>query len=64
MPDALKGYAEGVLIIKIIFSGKASERSLLQHFSVMTANGKRVLLITDDKKSLSHCNKTISLDEQ
>ncbi len=37
-------------------------RSLLEHFWKMAAEGKTVLMITHDKKSLSYCNKIISLD--
>ena len=38
--------------------------SLLQHFRQLAATGKSVVMITHDKKSLSYCNKIISLDEQ
>lgn len=38
-------------------------RSLLEHFRELAAAGKTVLMITHDKKSLSYCNKIISLDE-
>ncbi len=37
---------------------------LLGHFRELAAAGKMVLMITHDKKSLSYCNKIISLDEQ
>ena len=37
---------------------------LLQHFKELAAAGRLVLMITHDKKSLSYCNKIISLDEQ
>lgn len=37
---------------------------LLQHFKELAAAGRSVLMITHDKKSLSYCNKIISLDEQ
>lgn len=37
---------------------------LLQHFKELAAAGRLVLIITHDKKSLSYCNKIISLDEQ
>jgi len=36
---------------------------LLQHFKELAASGKLVLMVTHDKKSLSYCNKIISLDE-
>ncbi len=36
---------------------------LLQHFKELAAAGRLVLMITHDKKSLSYCNKIISLDE-
>ena len=38
--------------------------SLLEHFRELSAAGKIIVMITHDKKSLSYCNKTISLDEQ
>ena len=38
-------------------------QSLLQHFRELAAAGKLVLMITHDKKSLTFCNKIISLDE-
>lgn len=41
---------------------EAATRSLLQHFREMAANGKAVVMISHDKKSLSYCNKIISLD--
>jgi ABC-type multidrug transport system fused ATPase/permease subunit len=37
---------------------------LLDHFKKLAAGGKTILMITHDKKSLSYCNKIISLDEQ
>jgi ABC-type multidrug transport system fused ATPase/permease subunit len=37
--------------------------TLLQHFSKLAAAGKSVVMITHDKKSLSYCNKIISLNE-
>jgi ABC-type bacteriocin/lantibiotic exporter with double-glycine peptidase domain len=43
---------------------EASENSLLEHFKRLAQNGKMIILITHDKKSLSYCNKIISLDEQ
>lgn len=38
-------------------------RSLLCHFKKSAGQGRAVLMITHDKKSLSYCNKTVSLDE-
>ncbi|GAB2831749.1 ABC transporter ATP-binding protein [Ferruginibacter profundus] len=35
---------------------------LLEHFRQLAQAGKLVVMITHDKKSLSYCNKTISLD--
>jgi ABC-type multidrug transport system fused ATPase/permease subunit len=35
---------------------------LLQHFKDLAATGKMIVMITHDKKSLSYCNKIISLD--
>jgi ABC-type multidrug transport system fused ATPase/permease subunit len=35
---------------------------LLQHFKNLAATGKMIVMITHDKKSLSYCNKIISLD--
>lgn len=37
-------------------------QSLLQHFKGLSATGRSVVMITHDKKSLSYCNKIISLD--
>ena len=42
---------------------EAATLSLLQHFKELAASGKSVLMITHDKKSLSYCNKIISLDD-
>ena len=36
---------------------------LVQHFKEMAKTGKMIILITHDSKSLSYCNKIISLDE-
>ena len=36
---------------------------LVQHFKEMAKAGKMIILITHDSKSLSYCNKIISLDE-
>jgi ABC-type bacteriocin/lantibiotic exporter with double-glycine peptidase domain len=41
-----------------------AEISLLKHFSELAQQGKLVILITHNKKSLSYCTKIISLDEQ
>lgn len=35
---------------------------LLQHFKELAASGRMVLMITHDKKSLSFCNKIVSMD--
>ena len=43
---------------------EASEILLLEHFRGQSQKGRIVVLITHDKKSLSYCNKIISLDEQ
>ena len=43
---------------------EASELKILGHFVEMTKRGKIVLLVTHNQKILSHCTKTISLDEQ
>ena len=40
-----------------------SAESLAQYFKQLSANGKIVIMITHDSKSLSYCNKIISLDE-
>ena len=40
-----------------------SEHCLLKHFKHLCEEGKLVILITHDKKSLSFCNKILSLDE-
>lgn len=37
--------------------------AMLEHFRKLAAAGKSVLMITHDKKSLSYCNKIISLDD-
>ncbi len=42
---------------------ETSENSLLTHFQELTRQGKMVILITHNKKSLSWCNKIISMDE-
>jgi len=42
---------------------EASEHSLLNHFRQLANNGKIIILITHNKKSLGFCNKIISLDE-
>jgi ABC-type transport system involved in cytochrome bd biosynthesis fused ATPase/permease subunit len=38
-------------------------RLLLEHFRELALTGKAVIMITHDKKSLSYCNKIISLDQ-
>ncbi|MDP4264766.1 MAG: ABC transporter ATP-binding protein [Bacteroidota bacterium] len=43
---------------------EVSAISLLEHFRELSSAGKIVIMITHDKKSLSYCNKIISLDEQ
>ncbi len=43
---------------------EASEIALLEHFHGVARNGKMVIMITHDTKSLTYCNKIISLDEQ
>jgi len=43
---------------------EVSELSLLQVFKRLSQDGKLVILITHNKKSLSFCNKIISLDEE
>lgn len=43
---------------------EASADALCHHFKKLTKNGKMVILITHDSKSLAHCNKIIYLDEQ
>jgi ABC-type bacteriocin/lantibiotic exporter with double-glycine peptidase domain len=43
---------------------EASETKMLGHFRKMTEQGKMILLVTHNKKSLSYCNKIVSLDEQ
>jgi len=42
---------------------EASEERLLDHFRQLSAEGKIVILITHNKKSLSWCNKIVSLEE-
>ena len=41
---------------------EAATHALLAHFRELAAAGKMVVMITHDKKSLSYCNKIISLD--
>jgi ABC-type multidrug transport system fused ATPase/permease subunit len=43
---------------------EASTVLLLEYFRKISSSGKIVVMITHDKKSLSYCNKIISLDEQ
>lgn len=42
---------------------ETSELELLQHFKKMADSGRIVIMITHNKKALSFCTKTISLDE-
>ena len=42
---------------------EASEISLLEHFRDLALQGKMIILVTHNKKSLSYCSKIISLDE-
>ncbi|HEX9511837.1 MAG TPA: ABC transporter ATP-binding protein [Puia sp.] len=41
-----------------------SENSLLTHFVKLARTGKLILLITHNKKSLSFCNKVVSLENE
>ncbi len=41
----------------------ASELSLLEHFKKLSANGKMIILITHQQKSLSFCNKIVNLND-
>lgn len=43
---------------------EASEILMLEHFRELAKAGKMVIMITHDKRSLTYCNKIISLDEQ
>lgn len=43
---------------------EASELRLLTHFKQLADTGRMVILITHNTRSLSYCNKIISLDEQ
>jgi ABC-type multidrug transport system fused ATPase/permease subunit len=43
---------------------EASSILLLEHFRGLAKQGNIVIMITHDSKSLSYCNKIISLDEQ
>ncbi|RFM28265.1 ATP-binding cassette domain-containing protein [Deminuibacter soli] len=43
---------------------QASETRLLQHFQLLAAQGKMVLLITHNKQSLQFCHSIIQLNEQ
>jgi len=42
---------------------EGSEEDFLSYFKQLSLMGKSVILITHDKKSLSFCNKIVSLDE-
>lgn len=41
-----------------------SENILLTHFAKLAQAGKLIILITHNKKSLSYCNKVVSLEEE
>jgi ABC-type bacteriocin/lantibiotic exporter with double-glycine peptidase domain len=41
-----------------------SESALLRHFLQLAQAGKMIILITHNRKSLSFCNKTLSLHEE
>jgi len=43
---------------------EASVVGMLNHFRELAKQGKMIILITHDSKSLSWCNKTLALDEQ
>jgi ABC-type bacteriocin/lantibiotic exporter with double-glycine peptidase domain len=43
---------------------EASVASMLDHFQELARQGKIVIMITHDSKSLSWCTKTLALDEQ
>lgn len=43
---------------------ECSETLLLEHFKRLAQQGRLIILITHNKKSLSYCTKIISLDEQ
>ena len=43
---------------------EASALSLVKYYAHLSSTGKIVIMITHDSKSLSYCNKIISLDEQ
>lgn len=43
---------------------EASALSLVKYYAHLSSSGKIVIMITHDSKSLSYCNKIISLDEQ
>jgi ABC-type multidrug transport system fused ATPase/permease subunit len=55
-----------VIILDEPFSelDEASEERLLSHFRQMARQGRCILLITHNRKSLSWCSKTLSLDPQ
>lgn len=42
---------------------ETSAKTILIHLNKLCATGKTIIMITHDKKSLSFCNKIISLDE-
>jgi len=43
---------------------EASETALLRHLAGLAQKGKMIIMITHNKKTLSFCNKTLSLDEE
>lgn len=55
----------GMIILDEPFNelDETAEKGLLQYFKELAATGKIIVLITHDLKSLSYCNKKISLDD-
>ena len=41
----------------------SSEQAILGHLQILARQGKIIILITHNKKSLQFCNKTLSIDE-
>jgi ABC-type bacteriocin/lantibiotic exporter with double-glycine peptidase domain len=56
----------GVIILDEPFNqlDEGSEHSLLTHFVQLAREGKLIILITHNKKSLSFCNKIVSLESE
>ncbi|HVW62494.1 MAG TPA: ABC transporter ATP-binding protein [Puia sp.] len=56
----------GVIILDEPFNqlDEGSEHSLLTHFVQLAREGKLIILITHNKKSLSFCNKVVSLESE